>query len=224
MSISTELKKKRDAEARARNTKYSSLGTVVASVDDTTTEGQGLPINVQTVAPFSDFLAEDSSNHSEVVGAVKFGIKAGRVVNDNVVAAVASQQVSITDDATNYLSATINMETQTASINVSTTGFPTGSIPLFKVIAAAGAITTVEDNRSWLALQNSNAQSIKSIAVDVTGIQDGYVLTYDSASGTFMGKPKPTEGGSDFLTVGTTGDGIGALLSIDYTVTTVQKV
>ena len=55
----------------------------------------------------------------------------------------------------------------------------------------------VYDNptQSFKYADNQNATKIQNIPVDLTGNTDGYVLTYDAASGKFIPKPKPSGGG-----------------------------
>ena len=57
-----------------------------------------------------------------------------------------------------------------------------------------------------------NTQKIDGIAVDTSGISDGYILYYDSVSGVFKVKQDDVTGGGSFLF----GSGLGVTISANY--------
>jgi hypothetical protein len=73
-----------------------------------------------------------------------FKYKAGKVRNDAVITDTPAGQVTLADNATNYVE--VNPADGTVSAN--TTGFTSGRIPLYQVATANGAITTVTDKRT----------------------------------------------------------------------------
>ena len=83
----------------------------------------------------------------DTTSGLDFGYKAGKVRNDNVVWETSAGTVTLADDATNYVE--VNPADGTVSAN--TTGFTTAYIPLYEVVTASGAITTVTDKRTWVA-------------------------------------------------------------------------
>lgn len=74
-----------------------------------------------------------------------FAFGAGRVRNDNVVTEVAAGTVTLTDATTNFIEVT-----GAGVVSDNTTGFTAGLIPLFEVVTAAGAISSVTDRRAFL--------------------------------------------------------------------------
>lgn len=91
----------------------------------------------------ADPFQEQPADHS----GLDFAYGAGMVRDDNNVTAVAASTVTLTDATTNYIEVT-----GAGSVSANTTGFTTGRIPLFTVVTAAGAISTVTDRRAFLML------------------------------------------------------------------------
>jgi hypothetical protein len=90
----------------------------------------------------SDY-AEDSANHS----GLNFAYKAGKVRSDNVVSSTAASTILLTNATTNY----VEVVPTTGVVMNSLTGFTTGRIPLFTVVTAGGAISTVVDDRCFFS-------------------------------------------------------------------------
>lgn len=63
---------------------------------------------------------------------------------DNVVTRVDAGNITLTDAATNYIEVT-----GAGVVSANTSGYTAGRIPLFKVVTASGAISTVQDDRSF---------------------------------------------------------------------------
>jgi hypothetical protein len=89
----------------------------------------------------ADF-AEDSGSHS----GLDFGYKAGKVRDDNVVNDVSADVVTLADDDTNY----VEVLPSDGTVSANVVGFTAGSIPLFEVVTASGAIDTVTDKRAFM--------------------------------------------------------------------------
>ena len=88
---------------------------------------------------FSGFYAQNLPHSG-----LNFRYKAGKVRNDSVITDTPAGQVTLTDNATNYVE--VNPADGTVSAN--TTGFTVGRIPLYQVATSGGAITTVADKRT----------------------------------------------------------------------------
>lgn len=94
-----------------------------------------------------DLYYTDFQQDSGTTTGLTFGYKAGKFRNDNAIVSVAAGTVTLIDAATNYV------EVDSAGVvSVNTTGFNSGSIPLFEVVTTSGTISSVTDNRSWLLL------------------------------------------------------------------------
>ncbi len=76
---------------------------------------------------------------------LNFYYKGGRVRNDSVISVTADGHVPLSDNATNYL----EVDPANGTIYKTTNGFTSGRIPLFQVVMASGAITTLTDVRTW---------------------------------------------------------------------------
>jgi len=77
-----------------------------------------------------------------------FGFQSGSARNDNLVVDTAAGTVTLTDNQTNY----VEVNPNTGTISSNTVGFTTLLIPLFIVTTALGAITIVNDRRTWAGL------------------------------------------------------------------------
>lgn len=77
---------------------------------------------------------------------LNFGYGSGRVRQGTTVSDTAAATVALADATTNYIE--VNPTNGTVSANA--VGFTANRIPLFTVVTAGGAITTVTDRRSFL--------------------------------------------------------------------------
>ncbi len=93
-------------------------------------------------AVFSHHFAEDSASHD----GLDFYYKSGVVRQGTTVTAVVAGHVSLADDDTSY----IELEPSDGTVSDNVTGFTAGKIPLFEVLTAAGAISSVTDKRAFL--------------------------------------------------------------------------
>jgi hypothetical protein len=80
-------------------------------------------------------------NHS----GLNFYYKGGKVRNDSSVCSTPDGQVTLADNATNY----VELDPTTGQVSRNTSGFTSGRIPLYQVTTASGAITGVMDWRTW---------------------------------------------------------------------------
>lgn len=79
-----------------------------------------------------------------------FAYGPGRVRDDNTVADVAAGTVTLADDDTNYVEVT-----GAGAVSANTAGFTAGRIPLYEVVTASTAITSVTDRRALLSVPGS---------------------------------------------------------------------
>lgn len=117
-------------------------------------------------------LAENAAGHS----GLDFAYKAGKIRLDNSVVSVIAGTVTLADDTTNYIEVD-----NAGAVTDNTTGFTAGSIPLFTVVTASGAIDTVTDQRVWLVIATD-----PGAAGDVTGpgsSTDGYIVVFNGVTG-----------------------------------------
>lgn len=88
---------------------------------------------------------------------LSFAYGIGIVRADNVVTQVAGGTVTLTDDTINYV------EVTTAGVvSANATGYTSGSIPLYTVITASGAISTVQDDRCFFADSGKKLEDLPS--------------------------------------------------------------
>jgi hypothetical protein len=88
---------------------------------------------------WASFYAEDPPHSG-----LNFKYKAGKVRNDSAIYDTSAGQVALTDDATNY----VEVDPADGTVSANTTGFTSGLIPLYEVVTASGAISTVTDKRT----------------------------------------------------------------------------
>lgn len=75
-----------------------------------------------------------------------FAYGAGRVRSDNTITDTVAGTVTLADDTTNY----IEVDPSDGTVSDNAVGFTAGSIPLYTVVTAASAISTVTDKRAFL--------------------------------------------------------------------------
>ena len=97
---------------------------------------------LQTYPEAADPFRERSDAHS----GLDFAYGAGRARDDNTISDTVAGTVTLADDTTNY----IEVAPATGTVSANAVGFTAGSIPLFTVVTAAGAIGTVTDRRAFL--------------------------------------------------------------------------
>ena len=128
-------------------------------------------------AIMSNNFAENSSSHS----GLNFYYLNGRLMDGTTLREVAAGSVALTDDTTNYV------EVSTAgTVSANTTGFTSGSIPLFTVITASGSISTVNDKRSYMMASYNSLFTLNGDAVETdynflvgTGTKKTWASTYE---------------------------------------------
>jgi len=76
-----------------------------------------------------------------------FAYSAGVVRSDNQVTKTDAGTVSLTDNTTNY----IEVNAASGQVTKNTTGYSSGLLPLYKVTASNGAITSIEDDRCFFS-------------------------------------------------------------------------
>ncbi len=87
-------------------------------------------------------LAEDPGSHS----GLSFAFKAGIIRSGNAVTSIAAGSVALTDNATNHIEA----DPADGTVKLGSAGFTASRIPLYTVVAASGAISSVTDKRAFL--------------------------------------------------------------------------
>lgn len=122
----------------------------------------------------ADPFQEQPADHS----GLDFAYGAGRVRDDNTIADVAAGTVTLTDATTNYIEVTGG-----GAVSANTSGFTSGRIPLYTVVTAAGAISTVTDRRTSLAIGSAGGGSTELLAKKV--YDPGTDQTHTTASATF---------------------------------------
>ena len=105
--------------------------------------------DILDAAIFSHHCAENSASHS----GLDFAYKSGKIMDGVTERDIAASTVSLTDDNTNY----VEITPSSGAVSANITGFTAGRIPLFTVVTASGAITTVTDKRAFLASQAGQA-------------------------------------------------------------------
>lgn len=93
------------------------------------------------LADMANYYGEDAASHS----GLDFYYLAGKVRNDSVIYDTATGHVTLTDNATNY----VEVDPTTGTVSANASSFTSGQVPLFLVVTASGAISTVTDKRTW---------------------------------------------------------------------------
>jgi hypothetical protein len=105
--------------------------------------------DILDLAIFSHHCAENSASHS----GLDFAYKSGKIMDGVTERDVAADVVTLADDTTNY----IEITPSSGAVSANAVGFTVGRIPLFTVLTASGAISTVTDKRAFLASQPGQA-------------------------------------------------------------------
>ena len=85
-------------------------------------------------------------------GGLNLTVRPGRIRNDNTITDKIQQTVALTDATTNYV------EIDSAGVaTANTVGFTTGKLAVATVVTAAGAITTITDKRTWIAVAGAGS-------------------------------------------------------------------
>lgn len=116
-------------------------------------------------ALISHYFAENSASHS----GLNFAYLGGVYRNDATIVTVAGSAIALTDDTTNY----IFVDVSAGAIAANTTGFISGDIPLFTVVAASGAISTVTDNRTLMSLGGGGGSGDYYTKAEIGAVADG---------------------------------------------------
>jgi len=103
-----------------------------------------------------DLRIEDLFDFSPEAGTgLNLTIRAGRIRNDNTITDKSEQSILLTDDTTNFV------EIDSVGVATSnTTGFTAGKLAVATVVTASGAITTITDKRTWVAMPGSGGAGI----------------------------------------------------------------
>jgi len=91
-------------------------------------------------------LADVLDENSATTTGLTWGYKGGLIRFDNTVTTIAAGTVSLTDDSTNYVE--IN---SSGTVQVSTTSFTSGKIPIRQITTVSGAQTVSTDKRAFFA-------------------------------------------------------------------------
>lgn len=135
---------------------------------------------------------------------------AGNIRNDNSVVVVSASSIVLTDDATNFVE--IN---STGTVSSNTSGFTSGRIPLGTVVTSSGAITTVNDRRAWLDIEQGGGSLTNSNFVDkevpsgtINGSNVTFTLAFTPLAGSehvyLNGVLQNPGGANDYTISGTT--------------------
>jgi hypothetical protein len=98
-------------------------------------------------------------------GGLNLTVKSGRVRDDNTVTDKADQTVALTDDTTNY----VEIDTLGVATH-NTSSFTSGSIAIATVVTASGTISTITDQRTWIAPRGNldvGARAYHSVSISV---------------------------------------------------------
>lgn len=98
-------------------------------------------LDILDSAIMSNNFAPNTASHS----GLNFAYKNGRLLDGTTLRSVAAGTILLTDASTNYI------EVSAAGVvSDNTTGFTDGSIPLYQVITAGGAISSITDKRGYM--------------------------------------------------------------------------
>ena len=78
---------------------------------------------------------------------------------------IANGTKTLTNNATNYL----ELDTTDGSVDLNTTSFTAGKVPLYEIIVASGAVTSYEDMRALYGAAGSGGTDAEDVAVDDAG-------------------------------------------------------
>ena len=134
-------------------------GTNYVGLPTEATIGNGT-LGVEKMAPF----AQDANTTSGLT----FGYKAGVLRNDNVVYSISAGTKTLTASATNYVEVS-----STGTVVANTTGFNSGSIPLYQVVTDGTGITSVTDYRTFYSVGDGGGSGTTLPVADSTAIVKG---------------------------------------------------
>jgi hypothetical protein len=138
---------KAEQHANSAQVSASNAATSEANAANSAAAAATSAANAAASAANAQAAIPDFQQDSGTTTGLTFGYKAGKFRNDNAIVSVAAGTVTLTGSATNYV------EVDSAGVvSVNTTGFTSGSIPLFEVVTTSGTISSVTDKRSCLLL------------------------------------------------------------------------
>ena len=109
-------------------------------------------------------------------GGLTINVGAGYLVTDSgLITYAGAAAQAVTDASTNYVQIS-----RTGALNINTTGFSTGSVPLATVVTSGGDITSVTDCRGWLTAPQSEFFMTDNFTYGDT-ISAGQAVYLDSA-------------------------------------------
>lgn len=135
-----------------------------AAGEQTGTWGNAPNANMDLLDRYLALCAEDPANHA----GLNFAYLAGRVWDGTTLTAIAAGNVALADDATNY----IEVDPATGIVSANVVGWTANRIPLFLVVMAAGAISTVTPKHPFLSAAGGGAPGPAGNA-DVRGFVPG---------------------------------------------------
>jgi len=110
-------------------------------------------------AVFSLNFSENAASHS----GLNFAYYGGRILDGKTMRTIAASTILLTDSTTNYIEVSV-----AGVISANTTSFSDGSIPLFSVVTAGGAISVTTDNRAYMQASYNSLFSLTSGVITTT--------------------------------------------------------
>lgn len=113
-------------------------------------------IGIDADAGDVDALALDGGHFAQdddTTTGLTFGYDAGRLFNGESIVSVSAGTLALSASATNYVEVS-----RGGVVSKNTTGFTTGSVPLYQIVTGASSITTVTNKKTLLSVLSSNTK------------------------------------------------------------------
>lgn len=152
---------------------YADMLTSTALGETFTSVADRLEFIESMLSGATNFYGEDAANHS----GLDFAYFAGKVRNDSVIYDTVAGTVTLANNATNY----IEVDPASGTVSANTSGFTSGQIPLFQVVTAGGAISTVTDKRTWAVAGTGGEGGGHTQGTDLGTTASTFTLDTDAA-------------------------------------------
>lgn len=131
---------------------------------------------------YSIVVTDNFRQDTESTTGLDFYYKSGSVRSGTTVTDVADCSVTLTDDSTNY----IEVAPATGIVSANNVGFSAGTIPLFTVVTASGAISSVQDDRAYFQADYGQALTSTSsptfAGLTLTGLTASRLLSTNGSN------------------------------------------
>ena len=168
----------------------SQIGIEDTAANYDATDVEGALAEVYTDHSVARSLAEIFNEDPATTTGLTWGYKAGAVRYDNTITDVSAGTISLTDDATNYIS----IDPTDGTVSRNTTVFTAGEIPLREVVCASGVQTDSTDKRAWYSGYPTPIPVAKGGTGNTTALTNGQLFIGNTGNDLTLGTLTASDG------------------------------